>query len=217
MNYGANWGYSLTTQDSHNETETEREPLFKVEMNWGQQPVRLTAWRCTALPTDATTTSVHVVAFYGPHLLVVRDRKGVYGFPGGRLDPGESREEAMAREVYEEANAYIEAGYCLYAVLKIEYMARLPGRSYPHEYSYMGMYVGKVSGLDPFNGDPAGIILERALFTPADCEKGLLSHDKILLREAVAARLRCVPDDAEARAFLRDADRDAENGTQTGK
>ena len=36
-------------------------PLFVVEMNWGMQPVRLTAWRCEALPTDAPTTSVHIV------------------------------------------------------------------------------------------------------------------------------------------------------------
>lgn len=200
----------MTTQEPAN--PTEKEPLFKVEMNWGQQPVRLTAWKCDTLPPDAPTTSVHVVAFYGPNLLVVRDRKGIYGFPGGRLDPGESREQAMSREVYEEANAYIEPGYTLYAALKIEYMARLPGRSYPHDYSYMGMYVGKVRSLDPFNGDPAGIILERALFTLADCEKHLLPHDRILLREAVAASQQHAPDDPDVSAFLSEADSNTANG-----
>jgi 8-oxo-dGTP pyrophosphatase MutT (NUDIX family) len=202
----------LTTQESSNITQQENDPLFIVEMNWGQQPVRLTAWRCDSLPPDAPTTSVHVVAFYGRHLLVVRDRKGLYGFPGGRLDRGESREQAMAREVYEEANAYIEPNYTLYAVLKIEYTARLPGRNYPYDYSYMGMYVGKVRRLDPFNGDPAGIILERALFTAADCNKHLLAHDKILLREAITAYQKRQADDPDVQAFLSDTDRDSANG-----
>jgi 8-oxo-dGTP pyrophosphatase MutT (NUDIX family) len=163
------------------------DPLFCVEMNWGMQPVRLTAWRCDTLPTDAPTTSVHIVAFHGERALLVRDRKGVYGFPGGRLDPGETREQAMAREVYEEANAHLEPGYDLFGVVKIEYTARVPGRSYPNEYSYMGMYVGAVRALDAFDTDPAGFIVERVLFSHADCQTYLQAHDRILLREALAS------------------------------
>ena len=180
-------------------------------MNWGQQPVRLTAWLRETLPEDAPVTSVHILALYGSRLLVVRDRKGIYGFPGGRLDPGESREQAMDREVYEEANAYVEPGYLLYAVIKIEYTQRVPGRAYPHEYSYLAMYAGKIRALDPFNGDPAGIILERALFTHHDCERHLLNHDKILMREGMGAMLRH-NDDAALRAFLGLPNKDQYNG-----
>lgn len=156
-------------------------------MQWGQQPVRLTAWRRATLPTDAPTTSVHIVAFHGPRVLVVRDRKGVFGFPGGRLEPGETQAEAMAREVYEEAQAHLRPGYSLYAAIKIEYTERIPGRIYPYDYSYMAMYAGIVRALDPIRTDPAGYITSRALFTRAECEKHLLAHDQILLREAQAA------------------------------
>jgi len=180
-------------------------------MNWGQQPVRLTAWLRDTLPEDAPVTSVHIVALYGSQLLVVRDRRGVYGFPGGRLDPGESREQAMDREVYEEANAYVEPGYRLYAVIKIEYVLRQPGRVYPHEYSYLAMYAGRVKALDPFNGDPAGIILERALFTREDCERHLLNHDKILMREGMRALLRVTAEEV-VRKFLNESTKDANNG-----
>ena len=189
----------------------QKKPLFVVEMNWGQQPVRLTAWLCDALPSDGPVTSVHIVALFGSHLLVVRDRKGVYGFPGGRLDRGESREQAMDREVYEEANAFVEPGYVLYAVIKIEYTLRLPGRVYPHEFSYLAMYSGRVKGLDPFNGDPAGIILERALFTRQDCERHLLHHDKILMLEGIDALSRVRPD-PDVQRFLNDVDKEPSNG-----
>src|SRR5579871_2244051 len=122
-------------------------------MQWGQQPVRLSAWRCTRLPTDAPITSVHIVGFCGDRVLVVRDRKGLYGFPGGRLEPGETLEAALERELYEEACAHLEPEYTLFAVLKIECTAQLPGRAYPHAYSYMAMYAGVIRAMEPIRSD----------------------------------------------------------------
>lgn len=159
--------------------------LFEVDMQWGAQPVRLTASRCLALPTDAPTTSVHIVAFHGGRVLVVCDRKGIFGYPGGRLEPEETREQAMTREVYEEASAHLHPDYALFAALKIQCTAQLPGRSYPHPYTYMGLYTGTVRALDPIRRDPAGIITSRALFTREECQRQLLLHDRILLWEAL--------------------------------
>jgi 8-oxo-dGTP pyrophosphatase MutT (NUDIX family) len=171
-------------------------------MHWGQQPVRLSAWRCDQLPTDAPTTSVHIVAFHGERVLVVRDRKGVYGFPGGRLEAGETYEQALAREVYEEARAHLKPHYYLFAVLKIEYTERLPTRVYHHDFSYMGMYVGNVRALEPIGLDPAGIVTARDLFHCDQCTRFLPEHDRILLREAlcvVDGRSGC--DQRPVRAF----------------
>lgn len=160
--------------------------LFAVEMQWGQQPVRLTAYACRVMPSEAPVTSVHIVSFCGERVLVVRDRKGSFGYPGGRLEPGETLEEAMAREVYEEANAHLHPDYKLFAVLRIECTTHLPGREYPHPYSYMGMYAGLVRALEPVARDPAGIITGRDLFTATECLRRLDEHDQILLKEAVA-------------------------------
>lgn len=160
--------------------------LFEVEMHWGAQPVRLSASRCCELPTDAPTTSVHIVAFHGGKVLVVCDRKGMFGYPGGRLEAEETREEAMAREVYEEACAHLNPEYALFAALKIQCTSQLPGRTYAHPFTYMGMYTGTVRALDPIRRDPAGIITSRALFSREECERHMLLHDRILLWEALS-------------------------------
>jgi nucleoside triphosphatase len=164
--------------------------LFVSEMQWGEQPVRLTALACQELPTDAPTTSVHIVAFQGERVLVVRDRRGMFGFPGGRLEQGEGYEEALEREVHEEARAHLKPEKVLFAVLKIECTARLAHRTYLHNHTYMAMYAGQVRALEPIGNDPAGVITGRDMFTCADCERILPEHDKILLREALSALSR---------------------------
>ncbi len=179
-------GFAVKVDEDISESQGVRpDPLFVVDMQWGQQPVRLTARRTTILPSDAPITSVHIVAFMGDRVLVVRDRRGVYGFPGGRLEKGESLDEALIREVYEEARAHINPGYILFAALQIECTTRLPGRTYPHDFSYMGLYVGRLRSLEPIGGDPAGIIMARALFSPQECETHMAEHDRILLRESL--------------------------------
>ncbi|HLK58351.1 MAG TPA: NUDIX domain-containing protein [Chthonomonadaceae bacterium] len=177
-------------------------PLFCVEMMWGQQPVRLTAYRCVVLPEDAPITSVHIVAFCGERVLVVRDRKGAFGFPGGRLEEGETREEAMTREVYEEACAHLEPDYALFCVLKIECTTQLPGRSYLHPFSYMAMYAGLVRALEPVRRDPAGIVTGRDLFSAEECARRLDTHDRILLREAAHILRKHPPALRRIRPFL---------------
>lgn len=173
------------SQSAESETPTNTPaPLFVEEMHWGEQPVRLTGFKCSVLPSDAPTTSVHVIAFSGGKVLVVRDRRGVFGFPGGRLEHGETYDIALAREVHEEARAHLKDGYSLFAALKVEYTAHIPGRNYPHPYTYMGVYAGIVRALEPIGHDPAGIITGRDLFTKTVCEQRLPAHDLLLLREA---------------------------------
>lgn len=176
--------------------------LFEVNMRWGAQPVRLTAHRSSTLPVDAPTTSVHLAAFHGGRLLVVCDRKGVFGFPGGRLEPSESYHDAMVREVYEEACAHVNPGYELFAAIRIECTEKIPGRSYPHDFSYMGLYTGTIRALEPIRRDPAGIVTSRSLFTALDCSRLLLAHDRILLTEAIKSLARRQDGVRIVKAFL---------------
>ena len=178
------------------------DPLFDVNMRWGAQPVHLTAYRCTQLPQDAPTTSVHIVAFHGGRVLVVCDRKGVFGFPGGRLEGCETCDEALRRECYEEARAHLEPNYRLFAAIKIEYAERLPNRVYTRDYSYLGMYVGMVRALSPIGKDPAGVVMSRDLFTYADCKQHLLNQDMILLHEAYIHLIKTSRGCTSAHSFM---------------
>lgn len=164
--------------------------MFELDMQWGSQPVRLTALRSNSMPLDAPVTSVHVVPLYGGRVLVVCDRRGVFGYPGGRLELEESWEAAMSREVYEEAAAYINPGYIQFGMMRIECTEKLPGRNYPHPYTYMALYAGTVRAMEPIRRDPAGIVTSRALFTLEECKRNMQRHDVILLREALIAMAR---------------------------
>lgn len=49
--------------------------------------------------------AVHGLCFYGDKLVVVyAEGKGYWTFPGGGIEPGETYEEAVIREVKEESN-----------------------------------------------------------------------------------------------------------------
>jgi NADH pyrophosphatase NudC (nudix superfamily) len=64
----------------------------------------------------------------GRVLLVIRDRepgRGLYGLPGGVVDPGESVEEALAREVYEEVGLRVR---------ELTYIG-----SFPNPYTHQGI------------------------------------------------------------------------------
>lgn len=63
----------------------------------------------TAVPVQAVSAAI---LHDGRFLLVQRGRPpalGLYAFPGGRVEPGETREEAVRREVMEETGASIGA------------------------------------------------------------------------------------------------------------
>lgn len=202
---GENWEYNVESIETTKKPDTAHgDPLFEVDMMWGLQPVHLTAWRCDALPTNGHITSVHIIALFGRFVLVVRDRRGMFGYPGGRLDPGESCEEAMVREVVEEADAKLDPNYRLFAIIRIDYTERLPNRSYPHPYSYMGVYAGRAISLEPSTPDPAGIVRERDLFTIADCNHYLQEHDRILLREALCIYRETHGEDEWLLGFLKE-------------
>ncbi len=74
-------------------------------------------------------------------LCTIHKRRGVE-FPGGKVEPGETLEDAAVREVYEETNVHITdiKWFADYLVHSIEPFCK-------------AVYTGRVAAIDPFIGD----------------------------------------------------------------
>ncbi|MCX6715482.1 MAG: NUDIX domain-containing protein [Candidatus Taylorbacteria bacterium] len=90
-----------------------------------------------------------------------KDRE--WGFPGGRIEIGETPEEALKREVQEESNM---------EVLSFLPLGYQKGSKPGHGYSYQLRYVCRVRPYGEFISDPAnGTITAIKLIDPADYKK----------------------------------------------
>lgn len=64
--------------------------------------MRIRCYLTDKMPPVRYVSSARAVVINGDRVLLVQDRDGVHIIPGGKLEPGESPEEAMRREVIEE-------------------------------------------------------------------------------------------------------------------
>ena len=93
----------------------------------GGQPFRCSACGYTHYFGPVTAVGCIALVPDGRMLLLIRGKdpgKGLYGVPGGFVDPGESAEQAVRREVMEEIGL---------KVLSCRYLT-----SFPNEYVYCG-------------------------------------------------------------------------------
>ncbi len=104
-----------------------------------------------------------------------------WGFPGGRIEPGETYEDALKREIREESNmevlSFVPLGY------------QKGSRSGQGVFSYQLRYVCKVRPYGDFIADPAGgVITAVKLIDPVNYEKYLSNWGKIGVRSVERAR-----------------------------
>ncbi len=64
--------------------------------------VRIDCYLTEETPPTRHVTSARAVVIDDDRVLLVQDRDGVHIIPGGKLEPGETPEEAMRRELIEE-------------------------------------------------------------------------------------------------------------------
>lgn len=89
-----------------------------------------------------------------------------WDLPGGHVEPGETPEQAMRREVFEETGAHLGAVQVL-GYQQIRLLGVVPiGYRYPYSDSYQVFYVGQIAGLEPYGGSSKAS--ERRLFAPVD-------------------------------------------------
>ncbi|NJP68530.1 NUDIX domain-containing protein [Streptomyces sp. ventii] len=104
-------------------------------------------------PSDHELTYAIVAAHHDGRLLLVRERtRGCWELPGGGIDPGETAREAAARELWEEADQWVEP-----SALRFEGFARtaLPD----HLTRYGALFSAEITDPAPFtpNEEISGI------------------------------------------------------------
>jgi 8-oxo-dGTP pyrophosphatase MutT (NUDIX family) len=104
---------------------------------------------------------VHAFCFYGNKLVVVyAEEKKSWGPPGGGVEPGETIEEAVVREVFEETNM---------RVLKQKPIAFL--EAFEPERTLQTRSVCIVEPIGEFVSDPDGDVTEIRLINPQDMKQ----------------------------------------------
>ena len=77
---------------------------FEHDVLWadGKMPIRVRGSACREIPPREYVTSVRAVTFRDGKVLVVRNRHTTHDQPGGRIEAGETVEDALRRELLEE-------------------------------------------------------------------------------------------------------------------
>ena len=135
------------------------------EVVWGgSQRVRLVTGPPT-LVGEATEhiRSVHAVLFLGDGtVLLVQNKDGSWTFPGGRLEERETIDQALTRELWEEARAHAAPNPVPFAVTEITFLNRVPGRLHRVHPTFLLWVTGQVAALsDQAHHDPADFVVGR--------------------------------------------------------
>ena len=102
------------------------------------------------LPPQSLITAALALIFDGNRFLMTYLNDRGWDIPGGHLEPGESPEMAVRREIYEETAAHVRdlslfahEEFIIYGSVPVQY-------KYPYPTSYQVFYLGFVASLDPF-------------------------------------------------------------------
>lgn len=107
---------------------------------WARPPNTLTLHASPDVPRPVTAASAFL--HYGGMVVLVNVASRGWDIPGGRLEAGESPQQALAREVLEEAGVALGAHRCEpagYTHLH-SHGAPAPNSPYPHPDSYQMFY-----------------------------------------------------------------------------
>ncbi len=116
-------------------------------------PTEIMSVLSDALPPVETVTAAFALAFYEERFLLADLVARGLDIRGGYIEPGETPEEAMRREVYEETGARLGPARLLGYERRHVIGPKPPGYPFPYPDSHLVYYVARVCSLDDFAPD----------------------------------------------------------------
>lgn len=160
-----------------------------VDAVWGEaQRVRLVTGPPSLVGEAVHVRSIHVVGFVGDDVLLVQNKDETWTFPGGRLEDSETLDEALHREVWEEARARLAPGYRKIAATRVEFLNRVPGRVYRVHPTFFSWVAGPIADLsDEPHHDPADGVIGRRVVSVEQARALLGPLEQTVLEAALKA------------------------------
>ncbi|MFN8488984.1 MAG: NUDIX domain-containing protein [Caldilineaceae bacterium] len=121
------------------------------------------------LPPIGLITSALGLFFEGDCLLMTHLHSRGWDIPGGHVERGETPEQTVRREVYEETGAQLGEIAVLGHQKLIIHAPKPPNYKYPHPVSYQVLFWGSIAQLAPFV--ETAEVAERACFAPTEVQQ----------------------------------------------
>jgi 8-oxo-dGTP pyrophosphatase MutT (NUDIX family) len=144
------------------------ENILKNEYNisWLPQPNEGRLILSDQFPPQELIATAFILAFAGDYFLQTYLVKRGWDLVGGHVEPGETPEEAVRREAYEEAAVRLGPLYLL-GYQRLRLLGPCPtAYRYTYPDSYQVFYLARIVALDDFSATQE--TRERCLFSPAE-------------------------------------------------
>lgn len=172
-----------------------RPPNYEGEARWGPQiHLSVRVFTCAELPPADLVTSVRGVVFKGSKVVVVDDGIDSHVMPGGRMEPGETIGDTLARELMEECGWSMPAPG-LFAMIYFRHLSARPENyRYPYPDFLHLLFVGEAGDYRRSGLKRAGEIETGSRLVPISRALATLSREqRTILRLAMDARMAAFP------------------------
>lgn len=140
-------------------------------IQWGDHTNQLTWLPGRTKPTDFPYTQSYGIVFNEKGEILIIREKGHWKIPGGKPEPGETAEEALSRELVEEADVKVK-DIELLGAQKVEFTDSHNPNYDQGDVFYQLRYVCLLDTLYPQTPDPdTGKIYERIFVSPKDVDE----------------------------------------------
>lgn len=162
----------------------------QIFVDWGESKVKLKWESKKSISQNEIVTSVHCYCFYKGKILLVHVKKRGFTCPGGHIEIGETPEDTIHREVYEEG--YVKGKIYYLGAIQVSHEDN-PNFSEKGKYPLIGyqlFYKMDIEECLPFLREYE--TLSRIWIEPEEFPYVVKDHDLTLLILKEALRIPCL-------------------------